>query len=303
MTLAQNAAPQLQVAQQSLDAQHALPSGNKMLCSVSAGWASLMLRGYFNPPEMEELTLPATPDYHLVLVRAGQGHIESHRDGRWRGGEYRSGNLGLTAPQQATRLRWRSEQPHQTLHLHLPLSLLISVHEALGPGALPLADLPNRLHHIDPLVGAVMTDLERALALGAPDLYAESAAHLLASHLLMPGSARPHLEAAGGFPLALQRVEEFMWAHLPEAITLKQLARVAGLGTFQLLRAAKAQWRETPMRRLTRLRMESARTLLGRSGLPISDVAFQCGYSNPSHFATAFRRQTGLTPRQYQRQR
>jgi AraC family transcriptional regulator len=35
----------------------------------------------------------------------------------------------------------------------------------------------------------------------------------------------------------------------------------------------------------------------------VVDVAFDVGYANPSHFAQLFRRETGLSPSYYRRQR
>jgi AraC family transcriptional regulator len=35
----------------------------------------------------------------------------------------------------------------------------------------------------------------------------------------------------------------------------------------------------------------------------VVDVALEVGYANPSHFAQLFRRETGLTPSEYRRQR
>jgi AraC family transcriptional regulator len=53
------------------------------------------------------------------------------------------------------------------------------------------------------------------------------------------------------------------------------------------------------MKRLTRLRMEHAKRLLCSTANSITDLAFQCGYENPSHFASAFRRWTGTSPSDY----
>ncbi|MBC7989917.1 MAG: helix-turn-helix transcriptional regulator [Luteimonas sp.] len=42
-----------------------------------------------------------------------------------------------------------------------------------------------------------------------------------------------------------------------------------------------------------------AQRLLLRVNLPVIGIAFECGYSNPTHFATAFKRHVGVTPSQY----
>ena len=46
-------------------------------------------------------------------------------------------------------------------------------------------------------------------------------------------------------------------------------------------------------------RISSARELLAKIDLPIADIAGSCGYENPFAFSRAFRRETGMTPREY----
>jgi AraC family transcriptional regulator len=51
------------------------------------------------------------------------------------------------------------------------------------------------------------------------------------------------------------------------------------------------------------LRMNEARQLLRETKMSVVDVALEVGYSNPSYFAQLFRRETGLSPSDYRRQR
>ena len=46
-------------------------------------------------------------------------------------------------------------------------------------------------------------------------------------------------------------------------------------------------------------RIETARQLLEQSNARVIDIAMETGYSEATHFTRAFRRVTGLTPRQY----
>ncbi|MBC7969941.1 MAG: helix-turn-helix transcriptional regulator [Verrucomicrobia bacterium] len=73
-----------------------------------------------------------------------------------------------------------------------------------------------------------------------------------------------------------------MREHLPDSVSLSQLTDAAGLNSFQLLRAANSIWGETPLRRMTRLRMERDKRLLDQGYLLIVEIALECGYGNPS---------------------
>ncbi|MDF5725641.1 MAG: AraC family transcriptional regulator [Rhizonema sp. PD37] len=273
--------------------------GTQISCSWIAGWRSLLLRSYVDPLEVEDMTTMATSDHLIVLVTAGSCEIESYDSGRWRSTIYRPGHLGMTSPDQVARLRWKSNKPHHTLHLHLPSGTIETVAEELVVGASYLAMLPNLLSQTDPVIATTMLGLESAVQNGAPDLYAETAAHFLAVHLLTRHARMQEPRREHWRDNALRKADTFMQEHLSGSVSLSQLANAAGLSPFQLLRASKAVWGETPLRRLTRLRMEFAKRLLEQNYLPITEIAFECGYSNPSHFATAFRRHVGVTPMEY----
>lgn len=280
----------------SLGAYQALP-GTRLCDSVEAGWHSLLLRGYLEPLEAE-ITTPATPDHLVVLVAGGMCRIESRRNRGWHSANYRPGDLGMTAPGYAAELRWKSGEPHRTLHLHLPTQTVAEaaaeLHAGSGAGA-----LPNLLSQTDSVVAGTVLALERAARGGAPELYAESAAQFLAVHLLTRHARAPEPRRYPVRPHALGRADNLMRERMGEAVSLGELAAAAGLSPFQLLRAAKAAWGETPLRRLTRLRMERAKELLGQGDLSVSEIAYRCGYGNPSHFAAAFCRYAGVTPRRY----
>ena len=97
----------------------------------------------------------------------------------------------------------------------------------------------------------------------------------------------------------LRRVLDYMQEHLDEALPLPRLAKVAGLSQSQFIRAFKKSMGQSPHRYLTHLRAEKARELLERTDLPVIDVGLQCGFEQPSHFATMFRSRMGMSPRDW----
>jgi AraC family transcriptional regulator len=280
----------------SLDA-HRYLKGSMRLCSWEADWRSVLLREYDDPPSVEELTTAATPDYFLSLVTAGSCHIDSWRDGRWRGADYQAGSLGFRSRGVSSVLRWSSDESHRTLQLYLPAELFDDVTRDTGrPGG---DGLPPRLFLDDPLVGAVMVAMKRALLGGAPDLYAETSAQLLAAHLSLRYGAVPAPGSVGQEDRRLQRANAYLRDHLAEPVTLAAIARAAGLSRFHLIRQFKQAYGETPLKRLTRLRMAKARRLLRTPRSSVTQVGLDCGYGNSAHFATAFRRHVGLSPSDY----
>jgi len=98
-----------------------------------------------------------------------------------------------------------------------------------------------------------------------------------------------------------RRVEAFLRENLGERVTLASIAQEARLGRFQLLRLFKEAYGETPYRRLTRMRMAEACRQLLQSRKSVTEIAVLCGYGNPAHFTTAFRRVVGVSPNVYRR--
>jgi AraC family transcriptional regulator len=256
----------------------------------------LHLRRYRHDARADEFRIPPLVDHLLVLVTKGATLLERHHAGRWRTAAHVPGHISTLANGDSCRLRWDGDMPHETLQLHLPTETVDMAIEDLrderpSPARTEIVSAP------DPLVSQIMLSLVEAAAEGAPDLYAESAGHLLARHLLTRPPSGPEHRTCD--TARLYRVEEYMRANLAANITLADMAKVAECSPFQLLRSCKSVWAETPFQRLTALRMELACTLLRGGRHSVTTVAFDCGYSNPSHFAIAFRRAIGVSPSEY----
>ncbi|MGK9235339.1 AraC family transcriptional regulator [Inquilinus limosus] len=288
------------IAETSLSAHERL-QGSMNLCSWRAGWRSLLLRGYDEPEVVEDLVTAPTEDQLIVLVTQGNCLIEGWYVGRWQAARYGRGAIGMTAPGEAVRLRWREGRGLQTLQLHLPAATLADV-TRLDPASPAEVRLPNQLMRPDPVIEAVLLGLDRAAREGAAELYADTAVHFLASHLLRFHSGTAAVPGVRRDDRRMARVDALLREKLASTLTLADLAAEAGLSKFHLLRAFKETYGETPGQRLTRYRMEKGRHLLGASGATVSVIAYACGYENPSHFATAFRRTFGISPTRYRKE-
>ena len=87
--------------------------------------------------------------------------------------------------------------------------------------------------------------------------------------------------------------------HFAEPLNLDGLARLAGVSAPHLCRLVKMATGETLQRHLRRLRVEHACELLATGRANVTEAALDCGYQSLSHFAKAFRDETGMTPREW----
>jgi AraC family transcriptional regulator len=285
---------------QSLKAQQHL-RGSMTACSWKAGWRSLLLREYEGPCNAEEFTTLPTPDHLIVLVTGGSCTVEARHQASWHKAHYRVGSIGMNAPGKAATLRWRGESKHHTLQLHLPSTTVAGAFEELTGRDARFLSMPNDLLSYDALIEITMPALAEAMAEGVPDVYAESAADFLATHLLVRHARLPAPRAVSYEDKRLNRVAVYLRENLGAQLSLEQIAKEAGLSRFHLVRLFKRAHGETPFKRLTRLRMEEAERRLRNSRDSVSEIAFACGYENPAHFASAFRRTVGVSPSQYRR--
>lgn len=269
------------------------------LCSFEAGWRSLLLRAYDDPPVVEPFTTPRTDDHLIVLVTKGACNVEGLYRGKWSRAAYGPGSLGMTAPGEEVTLRWRGATSHSTLQLHLPAEAIRRCMENLLLRGTSPPQMPNELSREDPLLQQVILGVAARLREGAPEIYAESAAQFLAMHMLVRHAGHEPHKAPTREALRMQRVCDYMQAHLSESISLEDLAKVACVSRFHLIRMFKHACGETPYQHLTRLRIEHARQRLASGAEPVADIALDCGFTNPTHFAAAFRRLVGMSPRVY----
>lgn len=144
-----------------------------------------------------------------------------------------------------------------------------------------------------------MLALDRAV-FGRGGLLARQSLSLtaLAGLLLESGHLRPAAVRAGDEHRAVAAVKDYLAAHLGDKVALDDLARVAGLSAYHLLRVFKRETGVTPHAYLTQLRVERGRHLL-RQGRSVAEIALETGFYDQSHFTNTFHRFMGTTPLRY----
>jgi AraC-like DNA-binding protein len=106
--------------------------------------------------------------------------------------------------------------------------------------------------------------------------------------------------ARGGLPpRALQRVQQYIDAHLHESISVQTLADTAGLSMYHFARAFKRSEGLSPHDYLVQRRVHYTQKLLAESEMSLAEIALAAGFSDQSHFARRFREHVGVTPSRY----
>lgn len=97
----------------------------------------------------------------------------------------------------------------------------------------------------------------------------------------------------------LERVREYVFAHLDEELNFEHLAEIACLSPWHWHRIYRGIYGETITATVKRLRLHRAAGDLANTPLSVSDVAKRAGYPNVQSFTRLFKAEYGLAPATY----
>jgi AraC-like DNA-binding protein len=97
----------------------------------------------------------------------------------------------------------------------------------------------------------------------------------------------------------IKNAKEHLLKNVDAPPSLKELARFAGLNEYQLKAGFKEIYGNSVFAFLLDHKLDHARILLDTRKLQVNEVAYQMGYTNPSHFIAAFKKKFGVTPKKY----
>ena len=241
----------------------------------------------------------------LVYILSGQAKVRRTGDGQKQEGLARPGTSWLV-PVGTNETLLELDDATECLMIYLPDKLLDSSAVAdfeIDPARARLAYAGG---FADPTLAQITTAMHGLLhreprfldRIFADGLRTALAAHLLANY--SADSWRPaNAKAPTLDPRRLRRVLDFIAAHFADEISLDDLAREACLSPFHFSRLFQQATGRSPHRYLIEYRIAEAQKRLARGKVSMAEIAFDMGFGSQANFARAFRRITGLSPRQY----
>jgi AraC-like DNA-binding protein len=110
-----------------------------------------------------------------------------------------------------------------------------------------------------------------------------------------------NLLSRSAMPQQLSDCLDFIRGHIAEKLSLDRLAAVAHVNKTALKELFARYMKESPGRYITGTRLNYAKTLLDDSSFSIKMIADLCGYESPFYFSNAFRKEFGISPREYRK--
>jgi AraC-like DNA-binding protein len=243
----------------------------------------------FHAHEALQLLLPASP---LVITDAQRCVTAVY-----------PGQVHVTSPLELCAAR---SNDHTRVSVRVMLLSPTVVEKLREVGAVNECETSPRLAHWIVDDAALHSELTTLFdALRGPLVALESASRLLAciARILGHGAARRRVTAEPDVAIArgVTGVRDHLRAHPADGVTLDDLASVARLGKFQLLRTFRRAYGLTPHEYHMELRLARARRLLAE-GRPLSRVTYDAGFADQSHLTRRFKAFFDLTPARYARQ-
>ena len=100
----------------------------------------------------------------------------------------------------------------------------------------------------------------------------------------------------------LQQLFNYIEDNLAKKHSVVSLASIAGMSEKQLRQSFAKLFQKSTIEFITDLRLEKSRELLLDSDKNISEIAYELGFSNSSHFSSLFKKKFERSPKAYQKQ-
>jgi AraC family transcriptional regulator len=246
----------------------------------------------------------SAPEDFLIVERLNARDEISYRIAgeKWKKRTICPGEFSLVSAGTKISLRWT--QPAEVL--------VVAVNPAFI--SMTLAKAAAKQHHEfrnpqgfrDTQIQHIVSALRSELAQGCPSgrMFGESLATALVVRLAQQYSVF-EIEVAeyrGGLPWArLNRVMEYVHAHLLDDTSLSQLAAVVDLSPHHFSMLSKKAVGLAPHRYVMLQKIQTAKRLLVAHRDSLAEIAHQVGFSSQAHFSTAFRQMTRISPQVYGR--
>lgn len=203
-----------------------------------------------------------------------------------------------------TSARWDITGAVDVIQLYLPQRTIERI--ALEAGNASPGTLLERTGNPDPVTSRLLTTaadtIESHTTLDA--MFRQQLMELLTTRLLTAHAETPPppQRLSGGLPpRILRRALERLRSENDADVSLAALAADAGLSRFHFCRAFKESTGMPPHAWLRQYRLEQAKRMLRDPSLSVIAVAITLGYASQTAFAAAFKKLTGVSPREFRR--
>lgn len=245
-----------------------------------------------------EVMLPIITAHRISLHLSERTHSRCRDSGE--SFVRRRGHLDLTPAGMPC--GFAAAEASEWLELRVPVTLLRPMAEGPLPGTVTSGMPVRHMLEDQPLTHLLLAlDAEDRAGHPGGGPFVDALASAIAVRLRTIQGEHEPAQAEAAPARQIRRSLDFIESHLASALSIEQLAAVAGVSMSSLQRGFRAVTGEPVHRYVVRRRVEHARELLRRCELPASEVALAAGFSHQSHMARWMQRLLGVAPHQIRR--
>lgn len=100
---------------------------------------------------------------------------------------------------------------------------------------------------------------------------------------------------------SISQVISFIEDHFTQEITIEELAEITNLSVYYFARTFKRYTGTSPYQYILDYRIHHAKKLLQTTDDSIETIAFASGFNSLSHFVTAFKKRSNISPKQFRK--
>jgi len=284
--------------------------GKCLAAGRGEAWRDVRASLFRLPTAIGQVHVPAVSEPVLIWITSGEIEVEEREtDGPWIKSLIKKHSFFLTTAGAPYDCKWRAltAEPFEFMMVLIALPVIQKALEEVYGSDSARAQLGDFSGFTDPTLDFLLAQLHGELLRGkASSIFVQSNAQMISVHLARNYAVKLKKTSSVSPSLPgykLRQITDWMSNHIAEDFDLTQLADRAGLSKFHFHRLFKSAVGISPAHYHLNLRLEKAKRLLRETEKSIITIALEVGYTNPSHFAQLFRRETGLPPSDYRRKR
>lgn len=242
---------------------------------------------------------PANPDYHMFrwnnhvsvfeYVVSGKGHIDAGNQSFTVGaGDFYLLKKGFTGHYYADR-----DDPFEKIWVNVDGELVEHMLEIYR-----ISDSVTVYHCPDDRIRGCIDEIHEILKHNSDTIESFRRCSLKLIELLSLINGDILYRESGYVSTLPEKIRCCLNKHIFEEITLPQLADIFYMHEATLIRLFKSAYGVTPMKYLNALRIQAAGNML-HDHWPIKEIAAVLKYKNASYFSQCFKKETGMTPKEY----